>query len=147
MKIRAFLRIQALPAICMAGLLTLACDKIYEEKLSLTVPETGTASAESLAADLLSHLSKQFPLRCEEPETWTAPPDSSEKPEVHRECTDRSNYTRITVVASGNEISVKIHKISGFREPEGYRAIRLATRSYLEQAVPGATVVATSEPE
>jgi hypothetical protein len=141
MKIRASLRVQALPVILTAVLLTLACDKDYEAQLSVVVPATGTANADSLAADLLSHLSKRFPLKCEEHEAWAGSQGSLELSEVHRKCTDRSSYTYIEVVTSGNDLSIAINKIGGAREPQRFREIRLAAESYLKQAVPGATVV------
>jgi len=146
MKIRASLKVQALPVVLTAVLLTLACDKSYEVQLSVLVPASGTANADSLAADLLSHLSKRFPLKCEEHEKRAGSQGSLELSEMHRKCTDRSSYTYIEVITSGNELAVEINKIGGAREPARFREIRLASESYLKQAVPGVTVVTAAEP-
>ena len=146
MKVRASLKFQALPVILAVVLFTLACDKEYQAQLSVVVPATGTANADSLATDLVSHLSKRFPLKCEEHEEWAGSQGSLEIAEMHRDCTDTSSYTYIEVIASGNELSVKINKIGGAREPEGFREIRSAAESYLKQAVPGASVVTAAEP-
>lgn len=127
-------------AISLAALATLACDKQYETRFSVALPATGAPKADQAAEELLSHLSKQFTLRCDKPETWTVPPNSSEKPEVHRECTNLSDYTHIKMVTSGDELTVEIDKLGGFEEPEGFREVRLAIQNYLKQAVPGATV-------
>ena len=146
MKIRASLRVKALPVVLTAALLTLACDKSYQAQLSVVVPTTRAANADSLAADLVSHLSKRFPLKCEEHEAWAGSQGSLEGAEMHRDCTDTSSYTYIEVITSGNELSVKINKIGGAREPERFREIRLAFESYPKQAVPGVTVVTAAEP-
>jgi len=53
------------------GVLALAaCDVSYEAHLSMTVPPNAPQNAESVASDLLSHLSTRFDLRCDQPETW-----------------------------------------------------------------------------
>jgi hypothetical protein len=113
---------------------------MYEAHLSVAVPPGSAQSAESVAGNLVSHLSSRFALRCEQPEVWAPPAPSSETSEVHRECSARDDYTQITIVTAGNHLTVDIEKIGGIHEPETFRAVRLAAQEYLQRAVPGAGV-------
>lgn len=124
----------------LVALALTACDKMYEAHLSVSVPPSAGQSAESVAGNLVSHLSSRFALRCERPEVWAPPAPSTETSEVHRECSARADYTQITIVTAGNQLTVDVEKIGGVQEPETFRAVRLAAQEYLQRSVPGAGV-------
>ena len=132
------------PGRCLLSLIVLclaACDKVYEAHVSVTLPSDAAKNAENVATDLVSHLDSRFDLRCGPPRTCdTSTPSSPCVPELRRYCNPRHASTSIQIVTTGSELTVDISQISGSKEPETFRALRLATEEHLRQSVPEAMV-------
>lgn len=127
-------------ALCL--LLAAGCDKIYEAEIVAHLPTTTPPAA--VEEQLLSDFKSRFGLYCEPPEVGSSPTTSPAPSETHRSCST-ADYTDLEITTVGRDITLKIHKLSGFSEPPTFHGIRARAVEMLKQVAPGATITVAAE--